>query len=417
MAYTNVRVRENYSRRFSIRFPNEELGAARPFRTTPIYDRLISAGAQMSAAYGLEVPLWFAPDGVRDEFSSRRSTDSAHLAAECAAVRSAVGLIETSGFAKYEVRGEGVARWLDWLMACRIPEPGRMALAPMLKEDGKLVGDFTLSNLARATSSSPGPVIAEDYHMRWFLQHAPQDGSAKVIPLGVDLVGLAIAGPSARDVLASVTHADVSNEAYKFMDIRQLDLGMAPATVGRVSFTGDLGYEIWCKPEFQRYLFDLLMEAGRPHGIRLFGSHALNSLRLEKGYGSWAHEFRPIYSALEADLSRFVALTKEVDFIGKTAAAQEKLAGGRLRRRTFVVDSSNADPIGDEPICHDGVEHGWVTSVGFAHPSGVSVAMGYVAREKADEIAGWEIELLGERLGARLQPRAPFDPDDERMRG
>ncbi len=416
LAYTNAKVRENYSRRFSIRYPNEELPGARPLLTTPIYDRLKAAGAVFGASYGLETPLWFAPEGVKDAFSWRRSTDFETVGAEARAVRDRVGLMETSGFAKYAITGNGAEAWLDRLLACRIPQTGRMALAPMLKDDGKLIGDFTLAKLGEGDFLLVGSGIAEDYHMRWFEAHLPADGSVLLRALKLELVGLSIAGPRARDVLASLTHLDVSDAAFPFMDIRRMDLGMAPAIVGRVSYTGDLGYEIWMKPEYQRYLFELLMEKGAASGIRLFGLRALNALRVEKSFGSWAREYRPLYGPVEAGLGRFVATGKDADFIGKAAAVREKADGGALRLRTFLLEAKDADVIGDEPIYLDGVVRGWVTSGGYAHASGVSVAMGYVPKEIADRSDGWSIELLGEILPARLQPHPLFDSNGQRMR-
>ena len=418
MKYTNAKVRENYSRRFSIRFPNEELPAARPLKTTPVYDRLKAMGAQFGAAFGLEVPLWYAPQGVSDEFSWRRSTDFEHVAAEARAVRESVGITEISGFAKYSVYGPGARDFLDHVLACRIPKAGRMTLAPMLKDDGKLIGDFSLANLDDEEFFIAGSGIAEEYHMRWFAEHMPPDGSVVIDAHGAGLVGLSVAGPRARDLLQPLTDSDLSNEAFPFMSIAWIELGMAPALVGRVSFTGDLGYEIWCQPEYQRYLLDLLLEAGAPYDIRPFGSRALNALRLEKGYGGWAREYRPIYGPYEAELGRFVALGKNADFIGKAAAQEMKNSGGGPRRlRSFVLDAKDADVIGDEPIYHQGAVRGWVTSGGYAHASGMSVALGYVDREIADEAEGWEIELLGERLTARLQAEPLFDPQAERMRG
>jgi len=416
LAYTNAKVRENYSRRFSIRYPNEELPGARPLLTTPIYDRLKAAGAVFGASYGLETPLWFAPEGVEDAFSWRRSTDFETVGAEARAVREGVGLMETSGFAKYAITGKGAEAWLDRMLACRIPQAGRMTLAPMLKEDGKLIGDFTLANLGEGDFLLVGSGIAEDYHMRWFEAHLPLDGSVSLKPLKLELVGLSIAGPKAREVLASLTHLDVSDSAFPFLDIRRMDLGMAPVIIGRVSYTGDLGYEIWMKPEYQRYLFELLMEKGASSGIRLFGLRALNALRVEKSFGSWAREYRPLYGPVEAGLGRFVATGKEADFIGKAAATKEKTDGGVLRLRTFVLEARDADVIGDEPIYLDGVVRGWVTSGGYAHTSGVSVAMGYVPKEIADRSDGWSIELLGEILPARMQPNPLFDASGQRMR-
>ncbi len=286
----------------------------------------------------------------------------------------------------------------------------------MLKDDGKLIGDFTLAKLGEQDFLLIGSGIAEDYHMRWFEAHLPQDGSVSIRPLKLELVGLSIAGPKARDVLAALTHLDVGGSAFAFMDIRRMDLGMAPAIVGRVSYTGDLGYEIWMKPEYQRYLFDLILEKGAAFDIRLFGLRALNALRVEKSFGSWSREFRPLYGPLEAGLGRFVALGKPANFIGKAAAIREKAEGGQLRLRTFLLETRDADVIGDEPIYFDGAVRGWVTSGGYAHASGVSVALGYVPKEIADEEAGWAIELLGEILPARLQPYPLFDANGERMR-
>jgi dimethylglycine dehydrogenase len=417
MAYTNAKVRENYSRRFSIRFPNEELPAGRPLKTTPIYDLLAARGAQFGVAYGLEVPLWYAPEGVKDEFSWRRSSDFASVAKEVATVREGVGLSEISSFAKYRVTGEGAAAWLDGMLACALPKPGRMTLAPMLKEDGKLIGDFTLANPGEGEWLIFGSGIAEQYHMRWFEQHLPADGSVKIEALGLGRVGLSIAGPDARKVLEKVTKADVSNAAFPFMAVRKMDIGMAPCVVGRVSYTGDLGYEIWMAPEYQRAVFHTLTEAGAEFGIGLFGSRALNALRLEKNYGSWAREYRPIYGPLEAGLDRFVAYDKAADFTGKAAAAAEKASGGRLRLRAFVMDADDADVIGDEAIWHGGKVVGWVTSGGYAHNARKSVAVGYVPKEVAEEADGFEIELLGKRHAARLQPGALFDADLKRMRG
>lgn len=416
LGYTNAKVRENYSRRFSIRYPNEELPGGRPLLTTPIYDKLKAAGAVFGASYGLEAPLWFAPEGVEDHFSWRRSTDFSTVGAEAKAVRESVGLMETSGFAKYAVKGRGAEAWLDRLLTCRIPAIGRMTLAPMLKDDGKLIGDFTLAKLGEGDFLLIGSGIAEDYHMRWFESHLPDDGSVTLEALNLSLVGLAIAGPKARDVLQKLTHQDLSPSAFAFMDVRRIDLGMAPAIVGRVSYTGDLGYEIWMRPQYQRYLYDLILEAGAEFGIRLFGLRALNALRLEKSYGSWSREYRPLYGPLEAGLERFVALRKEADFIGKEAAKAERETGGLLRLRTFILEAKDADVIGDEPIYLDGEVRGWVTSGGYAHASGLSVAVGYVPKEIADVAAGWSIELLGEVLPARLQAEPLFDPSGAKMR-
>jgi dimethylglycine dehydrogenase len=415
-AYTRVKVQENYARRFSIRFPNEELPAGRPLRTTPIYHRLRASGAQMGVAFGLEIPLWFAPEGVEDQFSWRRSTDFEHVAAEAHAVRNAVGLTEISSFAKYTVEGEGAPAWLDRLLTCRLPEPGRMTLAPMLNDRGKLVGDFSLANLGQGRYFLAGSGVAEAYHLRWFDRLLPRDGSVTVSAQGASLVGLSIAGPNARDLLGTLADSDVSADAFRFMQIRRMHLGMVPCLVGRVSYTGDLGYEIWVEPAYQVGLLEHLLDAGREFGIRLFGARALNALRLEKNYGAWAREYRPLYSPIEAGLDRFVVMKKPSDFIGKSALEENSGADDGVRLTTFVVEAHDAEAIGDEPIWFHGEVKGWVTSGGFAHGSNCSVAMGYVPQAIAVEDEGWEIELLGERRPARRQAVPLFDPDGKKLR-
>ncbi|MEM7489898.1 MAG: FAD-dependent oxidoreductase [Pseudomonadota bacterium] len=420
LAYTNPKVQENYSRRFSIRFPNEELPAARPHKTTPIYDRMLGLGAQMGDSWGLETPLWFSPDDTRDVFSWRRSSDFDHVAAEVRACREAVGIMETSGFSKFWVRGTGARAFLDRVFACKVPAPGRMALAPMLKEDGKLQGDLTISCLmeqGREAFFLAGSGMAEVFYARWFEQHMPDDGSVQLEVVGLGLTGLSVAGPRSRDLMAAVTGQDMSNAAMRFMSVTRMDVGLAPAIVGRVSFTGDLGYEIWMKPEYQRSVLDLLLQAGEPLGLKPFGLRALNAMRLEKNYGGWAREFRPIYGPLEAGLDRFVAYSKEADFIGKAAAIAERDGGGALRLKAFTVEATDADVIGDEPIFLGDEMVGWVTSGGFAHHAGRSMALGYVPRDHAAAEGPWSIELLGDRLPAHLQHVPLFDANGARQRG
>ena len=390
--------------------------AARPLRTTPAHDRLAALGAVFGDAWGLEQPLWFAPPGVEDRPSFRRSTDFAHVGAECRAVREGVGVAETSGFAVYDIAGPGAAAWLDRMLAGRLPRAGRMGLAPMLNGAGRLAGDFTLANPRGGPWRLVGSGPAGEAHMRWFTRHLPADGSVSVAPLGAALNGLAIAGPKAREVLAALVREDVSAGAFRFMDVRRMTVGPAPALVGRVSYTGSLGYEIWVSPDYHRLLLDLLLEAGRAHGIRPFGSRALNGLRVEKHYASWAREYRPLYGPVEARLERFIAYDKPADFIGKDAALRERESGGAVRLCFFSVDAADADAMGDEPIWRQGGVVGAVTSGGYAHRSGVSVACGYVPKALAGEEEGWEIEILGDRRSARLQREPLFDPEGAAMR-
>jgi len=418
-SYTNAKVRENYSRRFSIRFPNEELPAARPQQTTALYDLMLAQGAVMGDSWGLETPLWFAPAGVepRDAVSFHRSNDFPHVRAECLGVRNGVGVTEIANFAKYELSGPGVEEYLGRLMTNRMPRQGRVVLTPMLNESGKLIGDFTIARAAAQRFLVWGSSQAQIYHMRWFERHLPRNGAVRVRRLGQELVGVSIAGPRSRELLARLTDEDVSNGALRFLDHRRLDVANVPAMINRLTYTGDLGFEIWVAPEYLRRLYASIQDAGRDLGLINFGMRALLSLRLEKNFPTWYRELRPIYGPFEAALERFVDLSKR-DFIGREAALREQETGGALRRVTFVVDATDADVLGDEPIWHDGVCIGWATSGGYGHCVDRSLAQGYVPRALAAETTrgAFEIEILGERRAATIAPEPLFDPQGLRMR-
>ncbi len=324
LRYTNAKVRENYSRRFSIRFPNEELPAARPQQTTPLYDVMVRDNhAVMGDSWGLETPLWFAPSAeeAHDVLSFHRSNDFGPIGEEVRRTRESVGVTEISNFAKYEVSGEGAEAFLNHLMTNTMPKTGRIALTPMLNDNGKLIGDFTIAKLSDTRFMAWGSIAAQKYHMRWFEQHLPKDAPVAIRRIGMNLVGLSIAGPNARKVLEKLTDDDVSTTAFRFMDIREMDVNAAPCLVGRITYTGDLGYEIWMEPAYQRRVYDGIKQAGAELGIVDFGMRALLSMRLEKNFPTWFRELRPIYGPYEAGMERFIKLTKN-DFIGREAAAK-----------------------------------------------------------------------------------------------
>jgi dimethylglycine dehydrogenase len=442
MAWTNTKVRENYGRRFRIRYPNEFLLEGRPLSTSPIYDKLVDANAVFGDSFGLETAQWFQKPGLEpvEEFTFGRSNAWDQVRAETLNVRENVGLMETTGFSKFEFTGTGARAFLDRLFTNTMPKPGRMVLAPMTNEAGKLIGDLTVACPEPAPGVAEGPRttitggatqniaqderffvfgsgIAERYYERWFDQHLPADGSVQYRTWGWEMCGLSIAGPNARALMERVTNHDVSRESFGFMQFRELEIGWAKVWCGRVTYSGDLGYEFWMPSSLQRYVYDTLMEAGEDLGIRLFGSAALNSLRLEKSFGSWAREFRPLYTPYEAGLDRFVKLDKPGGFIGRDALAEAAEAGPTLRLLTFRVDADTHDVIGDEPISHNGEVIGWVTSGGYAHAQDASIAMGYVPAELEGADGTWEIEVVGEIRTATPLTEVLWDPTAERMRG
>jgi len=323
-------------------------------------------------------------------------------------------LLEISNYGKFEVTGPGTEEWLSYLMANHVPKVGRIALTPMLNERGKLIGDFTLCRLSAQRVFLICTYAAESYYRRWFERHAPPPG-VTVRPCAMEYVGLSVAGPRSRALLQGLVREDLSSAAFPFLSFRPLDVGMIPALVGRISFTGDLGYEIWVTTEYQRALYDLLVGAGAEQGLKLCGGRALNTMRIEKSFGTWAREYRPIYGPYEAGLGRFVDL-KKGEFIGRAAALEERDGGGALRLVTFTVDAGDADASGDEPIWHDGKVVGWVTSGAYSHSVRQSLALGYIPAALTSETSGFEIEIIGERRKAVRQSAALFDPDGTRMR-
>jgi len=370
----------------------------------------------MGESCGLENPLWFAPKGVEpvENVTFRRSNAFDHVGEECRAVRAHLGMTEISNYGKIAVEGPRAAEFLNKVMANRVPAVGRLALSPMLNENGRVIGDFTISRHAEDKFLLVCSLAAEGYYLRWFENHMPADG-VTCRGASMDYPGLSIAGPKARELLQKLVGDDVSNAAFPFMSFRRMDVGMIPAFVGRVSFTGELGYEIWVKPEYLRALHVLLLEAGEPLGLKEFGMRALLCLRLEKSFGTWFREYRPIYGPYEAGLGRFVDLKKN-DFVGRAAAAEEKASGGKLRLATFAVEATDADAIGDEPIWRNGEVIGWVTSGGYGHTVGKSLSMGYIEKAHAEAETGFEIEIIGERRPAVRLAVPAYDPSGSAMR-
>lgn len=455
LRYTNAKVRENYSRRFSIRFPNEELPAARPQQTTPLYDIMVrDNNAVMGDTWGLETPLWFAPAGTpaEDILSFHRSNDFEHVGREVCAVRERVGITEIANFAKYKISGSGAEAWLDALLTNNLPALGRIALSPMLNERGKLIGDFTIAKAADNLFYLWGSSGAQIYHMRWFEQQLPADGSVQIHRYGQTMVGLSIAGPRARQLLQQLVDQDISNDAFRFMDHRAMDVAGCPCLVNRLTYTGDLGYELWMEPAYERTMYLAIKAAGAEFDIVDFGMRALLSMRLEKNFPTWAAELRPIYGPYEGAMERFIKLSKPA-FTGKAAAQQEHDSGGTLRRVSFSIDTDNTDVMGDEPIwAKTGTEYGciekphgygasrfdtqghetpkaitqvdgdwrvvgWITSGGYGHFVKKSLAQGYIPTALLDNSTmEYQIEILGKRCNAVIEFEPPFDPTGSLMR-
>jgi len=414
--YTSLKVPENYSRRFRLAYPNEELPAARPVRRSPIYERLKSAGAVMGANFGLEHALWFAPPGVApaETPTYRRSEAFPHVRAECQAVRSGVGVYETTNYGKYEVTGGGARAWLDRVFACRIPRPGRMGLAPMLSPAGKIMGDLSIACVEENRFLIMGSGFAEEFHLRWFWQAEPPS-DVFVRSAASTLTGFSIAGPKSRQLVQRLVREDLSAAAFKLFDVRSTAVGFAPAVLTRAGFTGELGYEIWTTPDYCASLYDDLCAAGADLGLQLFGGRALSSLRLEKGYGSFNKDFRPDYTPAETGLDRFIDFEK-ADFAGRAAALAERAAGPKRRFVVMEVEARDAEVIGYESIMKDGAAVGYVTSGAYGHCIGKSLAAGYVPTALARDGEQFVIDIFGDMCRATVRLAPLYDPKGLRLR-
>jgi dimethylglycine dehydrogenase len=411
-----VKSSENYERRFVMTFPNETLPKGRRQKTTSLYDRLVARGAVMGTSFGLEHALWFA-NGREDAhepptFGRNRSHD--YVAAEVRAVREAVGMIEIANFGKHTVRGTGARQFLGRMLAGHLPGPGRVALSPMLTPKGKLYGDLTVTCLGENDYLLLGSGAAQEMHRRWFEHHLPPAG-VEYRNVSDALHGFAISGPNSRELLRRVTRDDVSPGALRFRDARRTFVGGVPVILLRLSFSGELGYEIYCEPQFHLALFEQLETAGADLGLRPYGARTLMSLRLEKHWGVWTLDYRPDYTAAEAGLDAFIDWRR--DFIGREAAMAEHERGAVRRLVALVLDAGDSDVVGDEAILGDGRCIGHVTSGGYAHHLGCSMALGYVPPGFSPEGTALQVELDGRFINARVVATPAYDSAGARMRG
>ena len=418
-SFTKARALDCYSHRFKIHFPYEERDAGRPTRMRPAYARQKALGAVFGLNYGWEHPLWFAGEGVepKDAYGFERQSWFDAVAAECHALRDGVSIIDVSNFAKYEVVGPGAADWLDRVVANHVPkEVGRTCLTPLLGVRGGIAGDFTISKLGEDDFRMIGSGMAERYHARFFNMVEKPDG-VTMRSLTDACAGFNVAGPKSRELLQRLTNEDLTNDGFRFMRARRMTVAGIDAVAVRVSFTGDLGWEVYVDEADQVALLDALLKTGADLGARPVGGRSLLSLRIEKGYGSWGREYSPEYWPQEGGLDRLIKLDKP-EFLGRDAYFAIKDETPRYRLVMLDVDATTADASGGEPIfLPDGTPVGQVTSGAYGHTVGKSLALGVIANGHIEAGGAYDVAILGLPHRARLLNEAPFDPEGARLRG
>ena len=401
-----------YSRRFVMTYPNEQLPAGRPLKMAPAHDAMTAAGCQWGNSWDLEVPLYFAPTDFAETPSLKRSNAFQIVGEECKSVRSGVGLLDITGFSRFEVSGPNAEAWLNKVMASKLPNPGRASLAPMLSEEGKLKGDLTIFNWGDGKWWIMGSYYLRAWHMRWFNDHLI-DG-VSILDLGENWAGFSLSGPKSKEVISRITDFPIND--LKFMSCANMDIGLIKAKVGRLSVTGELGYEINCRIGDHIGLRRLLLEAGAEFGIREFGFNALLSLRLEKGFGIWSAEFTQGYTPGMTGMDRWIDWEKD-QFVGQSAALKERDGNGPSQKLVMLeVEASDADASGYEPVWNNDNLVGFVTSGGYGHTVNKSLAMALINSDLAKEGQNLKVHVVGVEKDAKVIQMSPYDPEGSVMR-
>ncbi|MCR8827315.1 GcvT family protein [Pseudosulfitobacter koreensis] len=417
-AFTKARVRDQYANRFKIHFPNEERSAGRPARTRPVYSMQGKMGAVFGLNAGWEHPLWFADTpGMQDTDGFIRQNWWGPVGDECRMLRNRAGIIDISNFAKYRCTGQGAEDWLNAVFANRMPQVvGHSCLTPMIGKRGGIAGDFTVTRVGADEFWIIGSGMAERYHQRFF--------RAVPLPQGTTfesrtdaMCGFNVAGPDSRALLQGLTDTSLDTADFPFMRSKRITLAGVDVLALRVSFTGDLGWELHCDAGDQAQLYAALIERGKGFGAGPVGSRALMSLRIEKGYGSWGREYSPEYWPQEVALDRLCKMDKP--FLNSDAVAGTMAQPARERLVMLALDAddtegSNADATGGEPIFRDGQGIGRVTSGAYGYTVGMSLALGYINDGVAGDVV--DVMVLGQPHRATILAAPPFDPEGERLR-
>jgi 4-methylaminobutanoate oxidase (formaldehyde-forming) len=424
--YLYERTTETLGLLYDMHWPFRQYETSRGVRRSPLHDRLAARNACFGEVGGWERANWYAPPGIepRYEYSYGRQNWFPHSALEHRAVREGVTLFDQTSFGKLQVAGRDAERELNRICTADIDvEPGRIVYTQWLNERGGVEADVTVTRLAedRFLVVTTGTQTIRD--LDWLRRSISSDAHVTLTDMTSAEAVIAVMGPRSRELLASMSDADLSNEAFPFGAVREIDLGLAFARAARTTYVGELGWELYVPMEFATHVYDAIVEAGESFGLRHAGYHALNSLRIEKAYRHWGHDMSDEDSLLEAGLGFTAAWDKPGGFIGRDALLPQREAGGTSRRlAVFVLDDAEPLMYHNEPILRDGELVGRITSAMFGHTVGRSIGLGYVTRGDGLATPGWlaagtyEVEVATERIPATASFRAPYDPTNARIR-
>jgi 4-methylaminobutanoate oxidase (formaldehyde-forming) len=409
---------------YALHWPHRQNESARQARCSPLHDRLAQRGACFGAVAGWERANWFAPEGVepRYRYSYGRQNWFEYSAQEHRAVRETVGLFDQTSFAKFLLQGRDAEAALQRLCANDVGvPPGRAVYTSMLNNRGGIVADLTVTRVSEEEYLIVTGCATATRDFTWIRAGIPEDAHAFLTDVTSSYAVLSVMGPVSRSLLSRLTDEDLSNEAFPFLTSREIPLGYAQVRATRITYVGELGWELYIPTEFALSVYDSIVREGESSGLRHAGFHALDSLRMEKAYRGWGHDIVDLDSPLEAGLSFAVAFDKEQGFVGRDALLRQREKG--LNKRLAVFTMIPAEPLllGDEPIYRDGALVGRITSGRFGHTLGRSVGLGYVHSKDGVDASfvtdgSYEIEVAAERYPATVSLRAPYDPRGERVR-
>jgi 4-methylaminobutanoate oxidase (formaldehyde-forming) len=419
--YVAARTLETYTQYYDIHFPGEERISRRNVRVSPTYFRLRDLGCHFGEKMGWERPNWFrsyeelATHGHEPKGWARHNWSRA-IGYEHLMTRENAGLFDETSFNKFEVRGPGALKFLNYVCANDIDQPiGSIVYTQCLNKRGGIECDFTVTRLAEDRFFIVTGTAFGQHDMSWLSLQMPEDGSVTMEDVGSNYACIGLWGPKARRILEKVTTDDLSNAGFPYMTAKRITVGDVPVLASRVTYVGELGWEFYCPMEYGLRLWDTLWEAGKPEGMVAGGYKAIDTLRLEKGYRYWSGEISPDYTPYEAGLGFAVKLDKG-DFIGREALIKQKAEGIRQKLCTITLADERTIVLGKEPIRADGRTVGWVASGGFGYSVNQSIAYAYLPIEYAKAGTKLEIECFGEQVGAEVSPSVLWDPKGERIR-
>ena len=422
--YLHDRTVEGLGLLYAMHWPFRQFETARMARTSPLHDRLKAKGACFGEAGGWERANWFAPEGVEPkyEYSYGRQNWYEHSANEHNAIRDNVGLLDQTSFAKFLLQGRDAETVLNRVCANNVSVPvGKLVYTQWLNERGGIESDLTITRTAEDCYMVVTAYSSAFRDFSWLKSHIPADAHAVLTDVGSGLAMVSIMGPKSRDLLQTLTPADLSNEAFPFATSQEIELGYAKVRASRITYVGELGWEIYIPTEFATGVYDTIVKAGEAFGLKHVGMHAMNSLRTEKAYRHWGHDITDEDTPLEAGLSFAVAWDKPGGFIGKEALLKQKEAGVKRRLVQFAIDDRNALMHHNEPIYRNGEIVGYITSGMYGHAVDKSLGMGYVNNEDGVNPAyvkegTYEIEIACERFPATASLAPFYDPKSLRVK-